>query len=113
MALLVLLSSVLMQGAGTISINDNHTNDVITDENTSKPFYCEGKEEWMQYNGNCYQAFTEPLSFLDAEDRCVEAGAHLTSIGSSEENILCQPCWGTMMDGSGEYLYYLSGSWVE
>ena len=43
--------------------------------------------DWLWYNGHCYYyEYSAPQAFQQAENTCVQMGAHLVSILSNEEN---------------------------
>ncbi|CAP26381.2 Protein CBG05976 [Caenorhabditis briggsae] len=41
---------------------------------------------WTQFEQDCYKAYKMRAQFMEAENKCNEVGAHLTSIHSVEEN---------------------------
>lgn len=53
------------------------------------------EEGWIKFQGHCYRHFEERETWMDAESRCREHQAHLSSIITPEEQeFVNSECWG-------------------
>lgn len=60
------------------------------------------EEGWTKFQGHCYRHFEERETWMDAESRCRQHQAHLSSIITPEEQeFVNSECWGQPETGHG------------